>query len=166
MRHLGNLSMKFSFNGELKLTENQPGFKPSPRARDLAARSGGCSPDPPLVNMDTMGKPDDKQPFEQLFQEEDSAVATESDLEPKEPRRYQVLLLNDDYTTMEFVVMVLMNVFHHPEPAAIEIMLHVHHQGVGVAGVYSFEVAETKVNKVHELARQHEFPLRCSMEAL
>lgn len=113
-----------------------------------------------------MRDPDDKRPFEQAWQEEDSAIATESDLEPKEPRRYQVLLLNDDYTTMEFVVMVLMNVFHHPEPEAIEIMLNVHHQGVGVAGIYSFEVAETKISKVHELARQHEFPLRCSLEPI
>ena len=96
--------------------------------------------------------------------EEDSDVATESELQPEEPRLYRVLLLNDDYTSMEFVVKVLMNIFHYPEQKAVEIMLHVHHNGVGVAGVFPFEVAETKVNRVHELARQDEFPLRCAME--
>jgi ATP-dependent Clp protease adaptor protein ClpS len=75
-----------------------------------------------------------------------------------------VVLLNDDYTTMEFVVMVLMTVFNHPEARAVELMLRVHHEGAATAGVYSREVAETKVSKVTELARQHEFPLRCALE--
>jgi ATP-dependent Clp protease adaptor protein ClpS len=80
------------------------------------------------------------------------------------PRRWKVLLHNDDYTTMEFVVWVLQAVFHHDETTATEIMLHVHRAGIGVAGVYTREVAETRVSQVEALAREHEFPLRCSME--
>jgi ATP-dependent Clp protease adaptor protein ClpS len=91
-------------------------------------------------------------------------AVVEPERRTKEPRLYRVLLHNDDYTTMEFVVMVLMKVFHHPEPTALRIMLHVHQKGMGVAGVYPFEVAETRVAKVGELARANEFPLRCTME--
>lgn len=80
------------------------------------------------------------------------------------PRRWKVLLHNDDYTTMEFVVWVLQAVFHHDETSATQIMLHVHRTGMGVAGVYTREVAETRVSQVEALAREHEFPLRCSME--
>jgi ATP-dependent Clp protease adaptor protein ClpS len=80
------------------------------------------------------------------------------------PKRWKVLLHNDDYTTMEFVVWVLQAVFHHDETAATQIMLHVHRNGMGVAGVYTREVAETRVAQVEALAREHEFPLRCSME--
>jgi ATP-dependent Clp protease adaptor protein ClpS len=80
------------------------------------------------------------------------------------PNRWKVLLHNDDYTTMEFVVWVLQAVFHHDETTATQIMLHVHRTGIGVAGVYSREVAETRVAQVDALAREHEFPLRCSME--
>ncbi len=99
-------------------------------------------------------------------QQDDTGVVTESRTERKlkKPRMYKVLLLNDDYTTMEFVVYVLQAVFHRPEPEAVQIMLHVHKNGAGVAGVYTYEVAETRVAQVEALARQHEFPLRCSME--
>jgi ATP-dependent Clp protease adaptor protein ClpS len=65
---------------------------------------------------------------------------------------------------MEFVVLVLVSVFHHDEPSAVQIMLHVHQNGVGVAGVFSYEIAETKASKVTDLARQHEYPLRCTVE--
>jgi ATP-dependent Clp protease adaptor protein ClpS len=82
----------------------------------------------------------------------------------KRPKRFKVLLHNDDYTTMEFVVFVLMSVFHHDETKATEIMLHVHKNGLGVAGIYPREVAEARVTKVDSLAREHEFPLRTSME--
>ena len=77
---------------------------------------------------------------------------------------FKVLLHNDDYTTMEFVVHVLQSVFNHEEALATQIMLHVHSKGIGVAGVYPHEVAETKIEQVHALAREYEFPLRCSME--
>src|SRR3954452_7527242 len=82
----------------------------------------------------------------------------------KKPSLYKVLLHNDDYTTREFVVEVLKGVFHRDEPDAIRIMLHVHNNGVGVAGVYTYEVAEMKVRTVEALARQREFPLMLSIE--
>jgi ATP-dependent Clp protease adaptor protein ClpS len=107
------------------------------------------------------GRDDDGR---QLWGESEEAVATETEKRLKRPNLFRVLLLNDDYTTMEFVVMVLMTVFHHPEERAVEIMLNVHNNGVGVAGVFSHEVAETKVRRVTELARQDGFPLRCVME--
>lgn len=94
----------------------------------------------------------------------DEGVAVQPERKAKKPRRYKVLLHNDDYTTMEFVVWILVSVFRHDEPAAVAIMLHVHQRGIGVAGVYSREVAETRVAQVSRLARQHEFPLRCTME--
>ena len=110
-----------------------------------------------------MAPKDHIRPAQRPDREEEAGVATESEKKPQKPRLYKVLLQNDDYTTMEFVVKVLMSVFHLEEKA-VEIMLHVHHNGVGVAGVFTYEVAETKAKKVHELARQEEFPLRCTLE--
>jgi ATP-dependent Clp protease adaptor protein ClpS len=81
-----------------------------------------------------------------------------------EPPQYQVLLHNDDYTTMAFVVEVLESLFHKSPAEAHRIMMHVHLNGVGVCGVYSFEEAETKVAQVHERARERGFPLRASLE--
>src|SRR5437870_5524887 len=78
---------------------------------------------------------------------------------------YKVLLHNDDYTTMEFVVWVLQAVFNHDETTATEIMLHVHRRGIGVAGIYAHEIAETRVAEVERLGRSQEFPLRCSADA-
>jgi ATP-dependent Clp protease adaptor protein ClpS len=82
----------------------------------------------------------------------------------KKPPLYRVLLHNDDFTTREFVVEILRNVFHRNEQDAVRIMLHVHNNGVGVAGVYTFEIAEMKVRTVELLARRQEFPLRLSIE--
>ncbi len=82
----------------------------------------------------------------------------------KKPPLYRVLLLNDDYTPMEFVIDVLERFFHKDRAAATEIMLHVHHRGIGVCGVYTYEVAETKVALVVDYARQHQHPLQCTME--
>jgi ATP-dependent Clp protease adaptor protein ClpS len=98
--------------------------------------------------------------------DEDTGVLTDTRTEKKlqKPKMYKVLLHNDDYTTMEFVVFVLQSVFHHDETKAVQIMLHVHRSGIGVAGVYTREVAETRVSQVSDLAREHEFPLRCSLE--
>jgi ATP-dependent Clp protease adaptor protein ClpS len=83
-----------------------------------------------------------------------------------DPRRgdYKVLLLNDDYTPMDFVVLVLERFFNKPPEEATRIMLHVHQKGVGICGVYTYEVAETKVAQVTSFARQHEHPLQCTME--
>ncbi len=96
----------------------------------------------------------------------EGGVVTEKRTKTKlqRPRLYKVLLHNDDYTTMEFVVALLEHVFHHSEAAAQAIMLHIHRNGIGVAGVFSYEIAETKVAQVEALARKHEFPLLCSME--
>lgn len=92
------------------------------------------------------------------------AVVTRTRTETKRPSMYKVLLLNDDYTPMEFVVHVLERFFNKSREEATRIMLHVHHTGVGVCGVYTFEVAETKVAQVVEFARRHEHPLQCTME--
>ncbi len=82
----------------------------------------------------------------------------------KKPSMYKVLMLNDDYTPMEFVVNVLEQYFGKSQEEAVRIMLHVHQRGVGVCGVYTYEVAETKVNQVMDLARQHQHPLQCTIE--
>jgi ATP-dependent Clp protease adaptor protein ClpS len=94
----------------------------------------------------------------------EGVVLTRSDEKVKEPEEYMVLLLNDDYTTMEFVVTVIMTVFHKPLPEATKIMLDVHQKGKGTVGIYSYDIAVTKINQVHLLARQNGFPLKCTME--
>jgi len=94
----------------------------------------------------------------------EESVDSETDQEVEEPPMYRVMLLNDDYTTMEFVVEVLVYVFRKSPEEATRIMLNVHRIGVGVCGVYSYEVAETKVNTVDTLARENGFPLKCIME--
>jgi ATP-dependent Clp protease adaptor protein ClpS len=88
----------------------------------------------------------------------------EQGIELEEPPMYRVLLLNDDYTTMDFVVEVLRQVFHKSEEEATRIMLNVHNQGVGVCGFYPMEIAETKVDMVDSLSRERGFPLKCTME--
>ncbi len=94
----------------------------------------------------------------------DAVVSPRDEVEVKEPPLYKVLLLNDDYTTMEFVVEILVKVFHKAYDDATRIMLMVHRNGLGVCGVYTFEVAESKVDTVHKLARDSGFPLKCTME--
>ena len=99
-----------------------------------------------------------------LIPKEAGEVVTKEEIETKEPSMYQVVLLNDDYTSMEFVVLILESVFNRPPEEAKRIMLSVHEKGSGVAGVYTREIAETKILTVHHLAQQNEFPLRCTME--
>ena len=91
-------------------------------------------------------------------------VITETREDVTEPSMYRVLLINDDYTTMEFVVEILMLVFTKSVEEATQIMLNVHRIGVGLCGVYTYEVAETKVETVHALSKERGFPLKCSME--
>ena len=93
-----------------------------------------------------------------------TAVITKTKPQTKRPSLYRVLLLNDDYTPMEFVVHVLERFFNKDREAATRIMLHVHHHGIGECGVYTYEVAETKVTQVMDFARKHQHPLQCVME--
>jgi ATP-dependent Clp protease adaptor protein ClpS len=93
-----------------------------------------------------------------------NAVITRTKPQTKKPSLYRVLILNDDYTPMEFVVHVLERFFNKDREAATQIMLHVHHHGIGECGVFTYEVAETKVTQVMDFARKHQHPLQCVME--
>lgn len=93
-----------------------------------------------------------------------TGLVTKTRPKTKRPSLYKVLLLNDDYTPMEFVVHVLERFFNKGREDATRIMLHVHHKGVGICGVYTYEIAETKVAQVMDFARQHQHPLQCTME--
>jgi ATP-dependent Clp protease adaptor protein ClpS len=93
-----------------------------------------------------------------------TAVITKTKTQIKKPSLYRVLLLNDDYTPMEFVVHVLERFFNKDREAATRIMLHVHHHGIGECGIFTYEVAETKVTQVMDFARKHQHPLQCVME--
>src|SRR5262245_1693750 len=93
-----------------------------------------------------------------------TAVITKTKPQTKRPSLYRVLILNDDYTPMEFVVHVLERLFNKDHETATRIMLHVHHHGIGECGVYTYEVAETKVTQVMDFARKHQHPLQCVME--
>ena len=93
-----------------------------------------------------------------------TSVITKVKPRTKRPNLYRVLILNDDYTPMEFVVHVLERFFQKDAEAATTIMLHVHHHGIGECGVYTYEIAETKVTQVMDFARKHQHPLQCVME--
>lgn len=95
-----------------------------------------------------------------------TGLAIETEKQLKEPDDWIVLLLNDDYTTKDFVVSVLMSVFRKPVEEAVRIMGDVHRTGRGMVGHYPYDIAATKADQVHALARKHEFPLRCSVEKL
>ena len=95
---------------------------------------------------------------------EQVGVATKTRAKPKKPSQFKVLLLNDDYTPMEFVVMVLKRFFAMDLEQATRVMLHVHQKGVGVCGIFPYEIAETKVNQVMDFARQNQHPLQCTLE--
>jgi ATP-dependent Clp protease adaptor protein ClpS len=94
----------------------------------------------------------------------DEGVEVKERQEVKSPPLYKVFLINDDYTTMDFVIHVLEEVFHKPPVEAAQIMLHVHKNGKGLAGIFTREIAETKTDTVHDLSRQNGFPLKCTME--
>ncbi len=93
-----------------------------------------------------------------------TGIATKTKPKTKKPSMYKVILLNDDYTPMEFVIQILEKLFNKSHEEAIQIMLHVHQKGIGVCGVYSYEIAETKVTQVVDLARKQQHPLQCVME--
>jgi ATP-dependent Clp protease adaptor protein ClpS len=96
----------------------------------------------------------------------DGELLEEAEKELKEPDMYNVVLHNDDYTTREFVVEVLQVVFHKPAIEATRIMLDVHKKGRGVVGVYTWDIAQTKVATVHKMAKEREYPLKCTIEAV
>ena len=91
-------------------------------------------------------------------------IAVKSRPKTKKPSMYKVLMLNDDYTPMEFVIYVLENFFSMGHDEATQVMLHVHQKGVGICGVYTYEIAETKVNQTMDLAQKNEHPLQCTIE--
>ncbi len=109
-------------------------------------------------------KRDDDNPNGNDDKNTDHGVAVKSRTKTKKPSMYKVLMLNDDYTPMEFVVHVLEQFFSKNHEEATRIMLQVHQKGVGVCGVYTYEVAETKVNQTMDLAQQHQHPLQCTIE--
>ena len=123
-----------------------------------AARVAAFADGRSLLSFATMAQ----SPREGL--DDDSAIKTESKKKTEKVRRWQVVLHNDDYTTMEFVVFILMKFFHKSETEATHIMLSVHHMGRGVAGVYTKDVAETKVKEVSDYAKERGMPLRLTAE--
>lgn len=116
-----------------------------------AARAAAMNDDPPSGGS---GTDDDNE----------VGIATKTRTKTKKPSQYKVLMLNDDYTPMEFVVMVLQQFFRMDIEQATRVMLHVHQRGVGVCGIFSLEVAETKVQQVMDCARTHQHPLQCALE--
>lgn len=103
-------------------------------------------------------------PFMMADERDEPGVALQTRPKTKKPPMYKVLLLNDDFTPMEFVVMVLERYFGMNHAQAFELMLTVHKKGLAVVGVFTYEIAETKVTQVMELARQYQHPLQCTME--
>lgn len=94
----------------------------------------------------------------------DEAVLTESETRLEKPKLFKVILHNDDFTTMEFVVFILRTVFHRSEIESFTIMMKVHEAGIGIAGIYPFEIAQAKAEKAINISRSHEFPLLCTVE--
>ena len=105
----------------------------------------------------------DKEP-NRTDDDPNTGVVVRSKPKTRKPSMYRVVMLNDDYTPMEFVVHVLERFFSKSHEEAMQIMLHVHQKGVGVCGVFTYEVAETKVTQVMDLAQQHQHPLQCTLE--
>jgi ATP-dependent Clp protease adaptor protein ClpS len=93
-----------------------------------------------------------------------TGISTQTKKKVTEPRLYRVLLHNDDYTSMDFVVNILISVFRKSEGEATRIMMDVHKNGIGICGIYPYEIAETKIETVHSLAAENGFPLKCTME--
>ena len=143
-----SLGLGFALKVLMKLRNTQP-FEPSLQRSGIA---GGAR----MADDDRKRRGDPGSPG--------TAVITKTKPQTKRPSLYRVLLLNDDYTPMEFVVHVLERFFNKDREAATRIMLHVHHHGIGECGIYTYEVAETKVTQVMDFARKHQHPLQCVME--
>ena len=130
-----------SYPFDIRADEDQPGNLPPPDHGDGAGNGG-----------------------ENNDEERQTGVLLKTRPKTKKPSMYKVLLLNDDYTPMEFVVHILERFFNKNRQEATDIMLHVHRRGVGICGIYTYEVAETKVAQVMDFARANEQPLQCTME--
>jgi ATP-dependent Clp protease adaptor protein ClpS len=131
---------------------------PNPSAPSLAKSAALHLPQGILVRAEDEDEGKDGGGQDQV------GIATKTRAKPKKPSQYKVLMLNDDYTPMEFVVLVLKRFFSMDLEQATRVMLHVHQRGVGVCGVFTYEVAETKVNQVMDFARQNQHPLQCTLE--
>jgi ATP-dependent Clp protease adaptor protein ClpS len=127
----------------------------------LTSRSDSAAPAASGVSVPRMGSDDNRSGGSGSPA---TSVITKVKPKTKRPNLYRVLILNDDYTPMEFVVHVLEKFFQKDVEAATEIMLHVHHHGIGECGVFTYEIAETKVTQVMDFARKHQHPLQCVME--
>lgn len=133
----------------------EPGAKPATR-RKMAQGAPTAMIEAWMAGKDGSGRGGDEDGR--------TGLVTKTRPKTKKPSLYKVLLLNDDYTPMEFVVHVLEKYFGKGRDEATRIMLHVHHKGVGICGVFTYEVAETKVTQVMDFSRQHGHPLQCTME--
>lgn len=118
----------------------------------------------PMQNVQNVADLPDVQKVQNINGENDKDVAILNKITSELPKRYKVLLHNDDYTTMEFVVMILQRIFHKSVQEARDIMLAVHSKGIGICGIYTYEVAETKVVQVKRFSKDHGFPLKCTCE--
>ena len=134
------------------------------RARSEPAMITRCHRSAPLTPLSGPRMGDDGKKRRSGDDNTGAAVITKTKVQTKRPSLYRVLLLNDDYTPMEFVVHVLERFFNKNREAATQIMLHVHNNGIGECGVFTYEVAETKVTQVMDFARKHQHPLQCVME--
>jgi ATP-dependent Clp protease adaptor protein ClpS len=134
-------------------------FLSYPPAR-YATRSGTASAFAPKAGADDGDRDDDRR----FGDGATTGVIVKAKPKTKKPSMYKVLMLNDDYTPMEFVVHVLERFFHKNREEATQIMLHVHQRGVGICGVFTYEVAETKVTQVMDFASRHQHPLQCTLE--
>ena len=131
---------------------------PAPDAQPAAAHAAPLAPAIVVAGEDDAEGGDDSDGQSRV------GLATRTRAKPKKPSQYKVLLLNDDYTPMEFVVIILKRFFRMDMEEATRVMLHVHQKGVGVCGIFPYEVAETKVNQVMDFARQNQHPLQCTLE--
>jgi ATP-dependent Clp protease adaptor protein ClpS len=134
----------------VELTENT--FPGRPKANIMRQRARRSA----RIDMSDNGKRGEEGPG--------TGVVVKAKPKTKKPSMYKVLMLNDDYTPMEFVVHILERFFGKSRQEATRIMMHVHRRGVGICGVYTYEVAETKVTQVMDFARQHQHPLQCTLE--
>jgi ATP-dependent Clp protease adaptor protein ClpS len=134
-----------------------------PRENFRAARMSGADPSGRAMSV-TPARMADDEGGSNSPTGPTTSVITKVKPKTKRPSLYRVLILNDDYTPMEFVVHVLEKFFQKNAEAATEIMLHVHHHGIGECGIFTYEIAETKVTQVMDFARKHQHPLQCVME--